>query len=146
MKIIKEADIKVRSAIDNLDASGLVDGDSEITESSAVGYLHVLDEVTLLTYVEEQENGARVTTEIKCDGDSVRVLRHGDIESDMMLAVGAPHDSIYAVGPYKFDITVNAKKIRNSLTENGGRLALIYSMEIGGAKKDVRMNIEVSIK
>ena len=145
MKVIKEADIKVRSVIDNLDRSGLPDGDSEVTESRAVGYLHVLDGVTLLTYVEEQE-GSRVTTEIKCDGECVRVVRRGSIESDIVLSVGQPHDSLYSVGPYKFDITVNAKKIRNSVTECGGRLALIYSMRIGGADKDVRMTIDVSVK
>ena len=145
MKVIKEAEIKVRSVIDNLDASGLADGDSEVTESFAVGYLHVLDGVTLLTYVEEQED-SRVTTEIKCEGERVRVVRRGSIDSDMVLLVGEAHDSVYSVGPYKFDITVNAKKIRNSLSECGGRLGLIYAMRIGGADKDVRMNIDVTVK
>lgn len=145
MNLIKEADVKVRSVIDNLDSAGLAEGDSEITESSAVGYLHVLDGVTLITYVEESE-GSRVTTEVKCSGESVRVVRHGSIESDMELTVGSTHESLYAVGPYKFDVAVSAKKIRNSLGADGGRLDLIYDMKIGGAQKSVRMKIEVGVK
>ncbi len=145
MKVIKEAEVKVRSVIDNLDSAGLVEGESEAAESLSQGYLHVIDDVTLITYVEEQEN-IRVTTEIRCQGDCVRIVRSGSIESKMELRVGVAHESLYSVKPYEFDMSVVAKKIRNSLGADGGRLDLIYDMTIGGVKKNVRMKIEVLTK
>ncbi len=146
MNIIKESEITVRSVIDNLDSAGLPEGESEVTESRALGYLHILDGITLITYVECAEDGTETTTEIKCEGDTVRVLRRGAIESDIMLTKGVTHASLYSVVPYKFDIEVTAKKIRSSLGESGGRLDLIYDMTIGGAKKSIRMKIDVLAK
>ena len=142
MPTIKEAKFKITSVIENLDDVGLPEGDSERTESAAVGYFHCFDGYFLLTYTESQE-GVSVTTEIKCDSDTVRVLRHGAIESDMMFSVGVTHKSVYTVSPYKFDAEVRARRIRSSLGESGGRLELIYDMKIGGASKSARMSVEV---
>lgn len=142
MPTIKEAKFKIFSVIENLDDAGLPEGDSERTESSAVGYLHCFDGYFLMTYTESQE-GQTVTTEIKCDIDTVRVLRHGAIESDMMFSVGVAHKSVYSVKPYRFDAEVRARRIRSTLTDSGGRLELIYDMKIGGAEKRARMSVEV---
>lgn len=143
MAIIKEVRVRILSTIENLDSAGLVDGDAEITESSACGYLHVFDGEYLITYVEEQDS-QRITTEIRLSGDRVRVCRTGAIESDMEFCEGTSHSSVYSVGPYKFDIEINTRKIRSSIGECGGRLDLIYGMRIGGADKNARMKIELT--
>ena len=143
MAIIKEVRIKVSSVIENLDAAGLAEGEAERAESVTVGYLHIFDNERLLTYAEEQE-GARTVTEIKLLHGTVRVLRHGAIESDIIFDEGATHRSVYSVVPYKFDAEVTTKRIRDSLTECGGALDLFYNMKIGGAQKQCRMKITVT--
>lgn len=143
MATVKEARLHITSTIENLDAAGLPEGETEKNETRAVGYLHLIDGTVLLTYKEEQEGGS-ITTEVKYSDGRARVIRHGALESDIEFAEGTSHSSVYAVGPYKFDIDVNTKKIRCTLSECGGRLDLIYDMKIGGAQKSARMRIEVS--
>ncbi len=141
--VIKEVNIKIISVIENLDAAGLPEGDAERTESRAVGYLHCFDGERLLTYAEEQE-GQRTVTEIKLKDGSVRVIRHGAIESDMFFDEGAVHKSVYSVTPYRFDAEVRTRRIRDTLGEGGGALELFYDMKIGGADKAARMKISVT--
>ena len=43
-------------------------------------------------------------------------------------------------------MTVRTKKIRSSLSEDGGEVQLIYSMNIGGQEKNVRMKISAKRK
>jgi len=41
-------------------------------------------------------------------------------------------------------MTINTKRIRNTLAERGGTLEILYDMKLGGADKRVKMKIEVS--
>lgn len=144
MAIIKEADIKVRSVIDNLTPSGLPDGDPEITEAVASGFIHYTEDKLMLTYTENTDTG-KVFSEITVESGKVSVTRHGAIESCMVFFEdGTPHDSLYEIPPYKFDVRVRARKIRCSLTKNGGALDIFYDMRIGGADKSVRMRLNVT--
>lgn len=136
---ISEVKVKIESSIENLDASGLPEGDIERNTSEAEGFFRFSDEGATLTYAEENEGG-RAESEIII-GDAVRVVRHGAIESDMLFKEGETHSSIYSVPPYKFDATVRAKRVRIDINENGGKIDLLYSMKIGGAEKSARMKI-----
>jgi uncharacterized beta-barrel protein YwiB (DUF1934 family) len=85
-----------------------------------------------------------VFTDITAVNDTVTVKRRGAIESEMVFSQGTSHSSVYEVPPYKFDVTVMARKIRNSLGRGGGILDMFYNMEIGGAVKSARMKITVT--
>ena len=76
--------------------------------------------------------------------NAVRVVRHGALESELVFREGESTESVYAVGPYKFDATVKTRRIRNTITELGGTLTLYYDMNVGGAEKSVRMRITLS--
>ena len=141
MAVIKEKKIVISSVIENLLPSGLSDGDHEKTETSADGFLKITDSEYIITYVEKTEGG-RVSSEICITDGAVRVKRVGDIESDMVFEEGLSHKSIYTVHPYSFDAEVFTKKIRNSMTRDGGRVDIYYTMKIGGADKKVKMRIE----
>ena len=143
MAFVIPANFTTRSVIDNLTASGIPDGEPEITETSASGFIHYKDDEITLTYTENGEGG-RVFTDITVIGKAVTVKRRGAIESEMLFSEGVTHDSIYEVTPYKFDVTVTARKIRNSLTKDGGILDMFYNMKIGGADKSARMKITVT--
>lgn len=142
MTTIKEARIEIFSVIENLDGAGLPDGDAEKNESRATGFLHVFDDAVLITYTETND-GSTVTSEIKCAGGEVRVIRRGAIVSDMCFAEGVVHSSVYTVSPYSFDAEVKAKKVRYDISADGGRLDILYGMKIGGAEKKCRMTIKV---
>ena len=64
----------------------------------------------------------------------------------MRFSDGETFNTLYCVGPYSFDMTVRTKRIRNSLTVDGGELQLIYSMNVGGQEKNVRMRISAKRK
>ena len=139
MAFVKEGTFFVRSRIDNLDESGLVEEGEELAVESR-GFLRASEDELLLTYTEgEGEN--KVFCQVAVRGDAVCVNRRGATDSVMHLEVGKKHTSIYKVPPYSFDMEVEARKIRNSMTLQGGRLDLFYDMCIGGQKKRVRLSV-----
>ena len=79
MPVIKEVKIKIESSIENLDQSGLPDGEVEKTVSEAVGFIHCFGDEYLITYSERSEGG-EVFSEILVKGGGVRVKRKGAIE------------------------------------------------------------------
>ena len=141
MAVIKEKKIIISSVIENLLPSGLSDGEPEKTEVSADGFLKISDGEYILSYVEKTESG-RVSSDIFITDSTVRVKRSGDIESDMLFCEGLSHKSLYSVTPYSFDAEIFTKKIRKSMTRDGGRIDIFYTMKIGGADKKVKMRIE----
>lgn len=144
MAVIKEVRIKIESSIENLDPSGLPDGEAEKSTALAQGFLHCRDGLMLLTYSEKGEGGDDVYSEILVKERGVRVKRGGAIESDLYFEEGCEHKSLYCVPPYKFDACVTTRRIRNTLTDDGGMLDLFYNMKIGGADKSARMRIWIS--
>ena len=87
MQIIKEVKIKIESVIDNLDPSGLVEGESERNITEHTGSYSFSEERTTLTYSETGEGG-KVDSEIIYENGSVRVKRFGAIESDLIFKEG----------------------------------------------------------
>lgn len=142
--IVKEVNVKVLSVIESLDTAGLSCSDEEKTESSCVGYFHIYgDGAFLLTYAEKNED-QQVTTELKYENDTVTVKRYGSIESNMTFKEGTKDLSVYKIPPYSFDAEIFTKKIRASLSEDGGNIDLYYNMKIGGAERRARMKIWIS--
>ncbi len=137
----RKIDIKISSVIDNLSESGLTEGDQERSEISPAGTLEVRDDGIVLRYTEESEGG-RVEGEIIIGGERVAVIRRGAVESEMLFSEGKSHTSLYKVPPYSFDTVIFTKRIRRALDENSGRLDILYTMNIGGQNKNVRMKIE----
>ena len=144
MRTVRECRAVIKSRIENLGAAGLPEGDVERSESRVLGFYHYDSEGDiLLTYCEESESG-RADGEILVSGSEVRVRRTGAYESDFSFKEGVLHRSLYKVNPYSFDVEIFPKRVRVSLSENGGGIDLFYNMKIGGADKAVRMKIEIS--
>ena len=142
MELTKKSKIKITSTVEELDDSGLADS-AERSENSLVGSLAAEDGVLTLSYKESTEGG-EVFSRVVTDGRTVVVSRSGALSSEFVFDEKNEHSSIYSVGPYAFDALISTKRIRNSLTEDGGELTLLYEMTVGGAKKRVKMKIEVS--
>ena len=132
--------ITVNSVIDNLSDSGLPEGEPEINIFTTDGTLKLIDGGYLITFTEEQDSGSATTNLYVYEG-GVRLVKSGAITSEMRFSEGEEWSTLYCVGPYSFDMTVRTKKIRNNVTECGGELQLIYTMNVGGQEKNVRMKI-----
>lgn len=141
MAIIKEKTVKIISQIDNYDEHGLPSDEPEISESVCSGFLKITEDEFIISYTENSENG-RTVSDITVTKEGIRVKRCGALTSNMLFSENVTDKSLYEVSPYKFDVEVYTRKIRNSLTRDGGRIDIFYDMTIGGAKKSVRMKIE----
>ena len=141
MAIIKEKKFIIKSVIENLSPSGAAEGEPEGTSIVCDGFLKISGNEINISYTENSEGG-KIVSDITVSDGVVRVKRVGAVESDIIFSPDKPHKSLYRVPPFSFDTTVVTKKIRNSLTKDGGRLDIYYDMEIGGAAKYVKMRIE----
>ena len=137
--------ITVNSVIDNLSDSGLPEGEPEINIFTTDGTLKLIDGGYLITFTEEQDSGSATTNLYVYEG-GVRLVKSGAITSEMRFCEGEEWSTLYCVGPYSFDMVVRTKRIRNSVTECGGELQLIYTMNVGGQEKSVRMKISAKRK
>lgn len=137
--------VTVNSVIDNLTDARLPDGEPEINIFTTAGAMVVADEGMILSFTESGEGTEATSTLVITDG-GVHLVKTGDVESDMLFTEGACTKTLYNVGPYSFDMTINTKRIRNSLSAEGGELQLIYSMNVGGQEKNVRLKISAKRK
>jgi uncharacterized beta-barrel protein YwiB (DUF1934 family) len=147
MKAFKEARVTVASEITPIDDSGLPlkNEDVEKTETQALAFLKIEDGTLSLSYFEKQGE-ATTNTDITVGDKSVSVFRRGAIESSFVFEEGKSHKSLYKIPPYEFESEITTKKIRNTLTENGGVITIFYDMTVGGDVRRVKMRIEVSIQ
>ena len=136
--------ISLKSIIDNLSDTGLPSDEREISETSVVGTLSVGDRGGIISFTESSEGG-KIRTKIELLGKSIHVCRHGAIESDLLFSEGIAHSSLYGAPPYTFDMSIFTRKIRGGITESGGRVDIFYDMEIGGAKKSVKMTLTCEV-
>ena len=144
MALVKEIKVKMRSQIENLSSSGAVDGEPELTECVAAGFMKTNGESYEISFT-ERDRETFVVTEITVMPSCVCVKKTGDIVSDMRFEEGIMHKSLYKVPPYLFDAEIYTKKIRNNLNKNGGDISVFYTMRLGGADKAVKLKIECSV-
>ena len=141
--MLKKINLVISSRIDNLDENGFAEGECEVSESSLSGTMKISSEELSLSY-HENTDGEDVFCEIRPTSDSVTVRRTGAIVSILYFSESEDYETVYEIPPYKFDMTIKTKKIRNTLTELGGTLEIHYLMSVGGASKRAKMKISVS--
>lgn len=142
MAFVKEVTLVVKSTIENIEDGAIDHALDEVSESTVSGFMKPTEDGFFLTYSEEGDGG-RTVSDVTVSESCVRVRRIGSVVSDLMFEVGVVHTSIYEVPPYKFDMSVEATKIRNTLSLGAGMLDLFYKMTVGGAEKKVRLRISV---
>lgn len=138
---MKEARIIIDSTVEELDDAGLTES-SDKTHAEAVGTVKKSGGAVTVSYSQTTE-GVTSHSVIEVGADAVTVKRSGDAEYAFVFKEGELTSSLYTVPPYSFDTDIYTRRIRNSLTENGTDLTLIYDMTIGGAKKKTTMKIRV---
>ena len=136
-----EANITIHSVIENLDGTG----ECERTHTEAIGELSFSLSGARLFWRESSEGG-EVESELTASADVVRVLRRGAVESSLTLKEGERSESLYKMGPYAFDFSVLARRVKASLSEDGLSVTVIYEMNLGGAERLVKMKIRADAR
>ncbi len=131
----------ISSLIENIDSSGLPEGEPERESFSTEGELVCSDEAYILSYTEAREGGA-VECEITLRGDKASVVRRGAVECKMYFKRGMTHSTVYKVPPFSFDMRTETVRVDNGINESGGKLSLLYKMNIGGQDKRCRFTLE----
>ena len=137
--MLKKVKITVASAVRAED-----EPTSERTVERADGYIkYGTGGVCLVSYKTKGEGG-EITTEVFREENGVRLVRRGAIRSEIIFEEGKEHASLYCVPPLSFDMTVKTRTLDFGITENGGTLTLLYSMDVGGAQRLAKMDITVN--
>lgn len=95
------------------------------------GTLEKTENGWILTYEESDLTGLQgVTTTFRVAPGVIQLDREGPLNSQMVFREGVPHDSLYQMEFGALMITVCATQVRYAITEAGGTIDLLYSIEI----------------
>ena len=145
MAYIYELEYTVHSVIENLDDAGLAADEPEISITTSEGFLKLGEDSSVISYVEATEGG-RVATDITVEDGAIRLTRRGAVVFDAVFREGESFKTVYSIPPYSFDAEIRTKRIRCDIGKLGGELRLLYSMNIGGQEKSVRLKISARPK
>ena len=107
------------------------DQEPETIELVTEGILESYKDGWKLVYEESDLTGlAGVTTTFLVQPSVVTLTRTGPLNSRMEFREGIPHESLYQMEFGALMLTVCAQKVRYDITENGGTIDLLYSIEI----------------
>lgn len=125
---MEQINLRLRSVLDSED-------DHSETELMTEGTMEKDGDIWKVTYEDSDATGFEgATTTITADGERmVSIMRTGTANSNLVIETGKKHFCLYGT-PFG-DITVGifTHKIENSLSENGGRLYLKYTLDVNSA-------------
>ena len=142
MAIVKKIKLAFHSHIENLDDSGNIDGYPEITDTVFDAEMRTTDSCITLSYTENSEGG-KIACEIKARDGEITVCRRGAINSTLVFREGESYSTLYEIPPFKFDMQIKTRRLKNSRSFFGGAVDILYTMSVGGADKRCRMKLTV---
>ena len=139
------AKILVHSLIDEMENGRVLEGLPEVNDTEYDATMKIHENAISLSYKEVGEGGT-VFYDVLCRKKQVTVSRTGAINSCMVFSEGEIRSSAYEIPPYRFDMTLKTKRLKNTLNESGGVIDILYEMQVGGADKRCRMKMTVEVK
>lgn len=95
------------------------------------GQLYKRNKKFYVCYEESEITGLEGTkTTLKISDDDVSMIRTGKYSSEMLFADKRRHVGLYNTGYGTLEIATHTSSIKNTIGENGGSLALDYTIEI----------------
>ena len=103
----------------------------EVIELVTEGTLEYAAGVWTLQYEESALTGLEgVTTTFTVEEGKITLTRTGKLNSQMVFCEGVRHDSLYQMDFGALLLTVCAKQIEANISDRGGVVDLVYSIEI----------------
>ena len=100
-----------------------------------------------ISYEESDLTGLEgVTTTFRIEDGKIVLKRSGKLNSQMVFQEGLSHDSLYQLEFGALMMTVTGKKVAHDLTEAGGTVDLVYSIDIeqtAGGTIDYHLDVKV---
>ena len=111
-----------------------MDQEPDVIELVTEGTLEFCDGGWEICYEESDLTGlAGVFTKFRVEQDGIILTRTGKLNSQMVFREGVSYESLYQMDFGALMITVCAKRILAQLSQEGGMVDLIYSIEIENA-------------
>ena len=125
-----------------------LDQDPEVIELVTEGIMEQCDGGWDLSYEESDLTGLQgVTTTFQVEPGVITLNREGPLNSQMVFREGVPHDSLYQMEFGALMITVCATEVRYDITEQGGTIDLVYSIEIEqSAAGQINYHLDIRVK
>lgn len=122
--------------------------DPEVIELVTEGTLETYKDGWKLKYEESDLTGlAGVTTTFLVEPNQVILKRTGPLSSCMEFREGIPHESLYQMEFGTLMLTVCANRVSYDITENGGTIDLLYSIEIENtAAGQIEYHLDIKTK
>lgn len=120
-----------------------IDNETDTIEETAFGSYYEKRGKQYILY-KTDNNGDKVSTVIKLDGNEVTIKRRGAVSSDMTYRTGAKHSFMYALPFGAVEMEIETEKIFSNLAENGGVIELAYTLTAQGEKYFNNMKITVT--
>lgn len=95
------------------------------------GVMKTVGDTVYLSYEESEVTGMEgTTTTFAVEKDHVTLTRTGTVESEMVFEKGKKNVALYNMGFGALTIGVKARRLKNELGPDGGRLEISYGIEI----------------
>lgn len=108
--------------------------DTEAMTQQAEGILRREGEDWVLHYREDASSGLGDTrTTLRLEKDRATLLREGEVRSRMEFRPGASYTCRYATAYGELPMTIRTLRLEWELDEKGGKVFIIYQIELGGA-------------
>lgn len=123
-------DIRVRSERIGADLARKNEEHKETDDFCVSGTMKKTKEGFRIEYTEE--NDTMTTTIDTYEDETVSINRVGPINSHMVFADGKVHNCICNTGFFPLQMRIRTKSLENSLSMEGGKLDIVYTVEIVG--------------
>lgn len=103
----------------------------QIVQIVTDGIMKRVGDVVYLSYEESEMTGMEgTTTTFAVKDDHVELTRTGAVQSRMVFETGKKNVSLYDMGFGALTIGIKARRLKNNLGPEGGRLEISYGIEI----------------
>lgn len=103
-------------------------------ELVSAGTLEQTENGFTISYQESELTGMEgTTTVLQVTDGQVTLLRQGEVNSVMVFEEGRQHVSVYDTPAGALAISVNTRRLRSALNDQGGDIEIQYSIDIDSA-------------
>ena len=116
----------------SIESQQSVDGQVETTKVFAPCTYELNDGIARISY-DEEHDGQKVNSHITVDNsDKVVISRKGAFTTELTFEEGVHHTCTYETEFGTLEMGVLAREIIQDLTDDGGQVKLMYSLDVGG--------------
>lgn len=110
-----------------------IDTQTDTITETAYGNFYEKNGKQYILYKAENE-GDKTSVVIRIDRDTVSIKRSGAVETSMEYRIDAKRSFLYKMPYGTIEMELETQRIVSDLTENGGRIELVYTLSVQGGK------------